>query len=90
MYNLLIYLRRPAWLYTVESHLRISTSAVLRVDTSKTDATTGRKSVRIESKNQYDSGLFIFDILHIPYGCDTWPSVWLTDPSNWPTNGEIG
>ena len=67
-----------------------TTSAILRVDTSETDATTGRKSVRIESKNQYDSGLFIFDILHTPYGCGTWPAVWLTDPSNWPMNGEIG
>ena len=49
-----------------------STSAVLRVDTSETDATTGRKSVRITSKNTYNDGLFIFDILHTPYGCGTW------------------
>ena len=49
-----------------------STSAVLRVDTSETDASTGRKSVRISSKNQYNDGLFIFDILHTPYGCGTW------------------
>ena len=67
-----------------------STSAVLRVDTSETNAITGRKSVRIESKNQYNDGLFIFDILHTPYGCGTWPAVWLTDPANWPNHGEIG
>ena len=67
-----------------------STSAVLRVDTSETDASTGRKSVRIESKNQYNDGLFIFDILHTPYGCGTWPAVWLADPSSWPIHGEIG
>ncbi|MCJ1246803.1 hypothetical protein MMC30_004012 [Trapelia coarctata] len=66
-----------------------ATSAVLRVDTSETAATTGRKSVRIESKNQYNSGLFIFDILHAAFGCGTWPSVWLTDPANWPAHGEI-
>ena len=64
-------------------------SAVLRVDTTNTDASTGRYSVRITSKKQYSSGLFIFDILHSPYGCSTWPAIWLSDPSNWPTNGEI-
>ncbi len=67
----------------------IDTSAILRVDTSEVDAGTGRKSARIESKTQYNSGLFIFDILHTPYGCGTWPALWLTDPANWPKNGEI-
>jgi len=64
-------------------------SAILRVDTSDTDASTGRDSVRITSKTQYNDGLFIFDVLHTPYGCGTWPALWLTDPNNWPTNGEI-
>lgn len=64
-------------------------SAVLRVDTTDTDASTGRYSVRITSKKQYTTGLFVFDILHSPYGCSTWPALWLSDPSNWPTNGEI-
>ena len=59
------------------------------MDTSDQDASTGRKSVRIESKNQYNNGLFIFDILHTPFGCGTWPALWLTDQANWPTNGEI-
>ena len=67
-----------------------SSSATIRVDLSNIDASQGgRKSVRIESKSQYNEGLFIFDILHTPYGCGTWPALWLTDPSNWPTNGEI-
>ncbi|KXS99181.1 hypothetical protein AC578_3032 [Pseudocercospora eumusae] len=66
-----------------------SDSAVLRVDTSETDASTGRYSVRITSKKQYDSGLFIFDIVRTPYGCSTWPALWLSDPNNWPENGEI-
>ncbi|EXJ82567.1 endo-1,3(4)-beta-glucanase [Capronia epimyces CBS 606.96] len=66
-----------------------STSAVLRVDLSDTDTTTGRKSARITSKATYNDGLFIFDVLHSPYGCSTWPALWLSDPSNWPTNGEI-
>jgi hypothetical protein len=66
-----------------------TTSAILKVDTSQNSAPTGRYSVRITSKNTYNNGLFIFDILHTPYGCGTWPALWLTDPSNWPTNGEI-
>lgn len=65
--------------------------AVVRVDTSENgdDASTGRKSVRITTRDTWNSGLFIFDITHSPYGCGTWPAVWLTDPNNWPTNGEI-
>ncbi|KAJ5669853.1 hypothetical protein N7462_010923 [Penicillium macrosclerotiorum] len=64
-------------------------SAVLRVDTFTINAPKGRNSVRIESKNTFDSGLFIFDIIHSPYGCGTWPALWLTDGYNWPNNGEI-
>lgn len=67
---------------------------MLKVDTSvgpndEPNASTGRFSVRVESKSTYDSGLFIFDIKHTPYGCGTWPALWLTDRSNWPDNGEI-
>ncbi|KAI1415307.1 glycoside hydrolase family 16 protein [Hypoxylon sp. FL1857] len=69
-------------------------TAVLKVDTSvgpgsNPDASTGRFSVRVESKTQYDRGLFIFDVRHTPYGCGTWPALWLVDPANWPANGEI-
>lgn len=69
-------------------------AAVLKVDTSVgpgslPDASTGRFSVRVESKRQYNKGLFIFDVRHTPYGCGTWPALWLTDQSNWPNNGEI-
>jgi hypothetical protein len=64
-------------------------SAIIRVDTSDTDASTGRISVRLESKTTYNSGLFVFDILHTPVGCATWPALWLTDPYNWPEHGEI-
>ncbi|CAI7617923.1 unnamed protein product [Penicillium bialowiezense] len=68
-----------------------SESAVLKVDTtlSGTQAASGRQSVRITSNNTYADGLFVFDILHTPYGCGTWPALWLTDPSNWPEHGEI-
>ncbi|KAG0646518.1 putative glycosidase [Hyphodiscus hymeniophilus] len=71
-----------------------ASSAVLRVDTSVNassvpNASTGRFSVRITSKTQYTDGLFIFDVVHTPIGCGTWPALWLSDPDNWPTNGEI-
>lgn len=61
----------------------------MRVDNNETNATTGRHSARITSKNTYNTGLFIFDIIHAPYGCATWPALWTSDPNNWPTNGEI-
>ncbi|KAG1047237.1 hypothetical protein G6F43_010305 [Rhizopus delemar] len=49
---------------------------------------SGRPSVRISSKKAYNSGLFVFDVNHVPTGCSTWPAYWLVGPS-WPTNGEI-
>ena len=64
-------------------------SVILKVDTSNAYAARGRQSVRIESKAHYNDGLFIFDILHTPYGCGTWPALWLTDGYHWPDNGEI-
>ncbi|KAK5993586.1 putative glycosidase C21B10.07 [Cladobotryum mycophilum] len=69
-------------------------SAILRVDTSvgpgsNPDASTGRFSVRIESKSTYNNGLFIFDVLHTPFGCGAWPALWLTDRFHWPEHGEI-
>ena len=71
-----------------------SSTAVLKVDTSvgpndTPNASTGRFSVRVESKTTYENGLFIFDVKHTPSGCGTWPALWLTDSSNWPDNGEI-
>jgi hypothetical protein len=72
-----------------------STSAVLRVDTSVNSSTvpnadSGRFSVRITSKTQYNvNSLFIFDVLHTPIGCATWPALWLSDPYYWPYHGEI-
>ncbi|KAK7183998.1 hypothetical protein DPSP01_010458 [Paraphaeosphaeria sporulosa] len=64
-------------------------TVILRVDAEDKNATTGRRSVRITSRKTYDTGLFIFDIVHTPYGCATWPALWLTDPNNWPDHGEI-
>lgn len=65
------------------------TSAILRVDSFTPNAIGGRNSVRIESKKAYDMGLFIFDVMHTPHGCGTWPALWMTDGASWPANGEI-
>ncbi|KAL8348728.1 hypothetical protein RB601_002297 [Gaeumannomyces tritici] len=69
-------------------------AAVVRVDATvgpgdKPDASTGRFSVRLESKRQHDRGLFVFDVAHAPHGCGTWPALWMASPHNWPLEGEI-
>lgn len=49
----------------------------------------GRESVRIESNEYYDQGLYVVDIQHMPGSiCGTWPAFWTVGP-NWPTDGEI-
>jgi hypothetical protein len=64
-------------------------SAIIKVDSTSPNTIGGRNSIRIQSTKTYNDGLFIFDILHAPYGCGTWPALWLADAYNWPTNGEI-
>ncbi|OLN95696.1 Endo-1,3(4)-beta-glucanase-like protein 2 [Colletotrichum chlorophyti] len=49
----------------------------------------GRPSVRLESKRQYNHGLFIGDFAHMPPSvCGLWPAFWMYGP-NWPAGGEI-
>ncbi|KAL5044609.1 concanavalin A-like lectin/glucanase domain-containing protein [Aspergillus fruticulosus] len=49
----------------------------------------GRESVRIESNEYYDQGLYVVDIRHMPGSiCGTWPAFWTVGP-DWPTDGEI-
>ncbi|KAL7937964.1 glycoside hydrolase family 16 protein [Trichoderma chlorosporum] len=49
----------------------------------------GRPSIRIESRETYDHGLFIADFLHMPPShCGLWPAFW-TYGDNWPFDGEI-
>ncbi|KAE8356403.1 putative endo-1,3(4)-beta-glucanase [Aspergillus coremiiformis] len=49
----------------------------------------GRDSVRIESKEYYNEGLYIIDLQHMPGSvCGTWPAFWSVGP-NWPYDGEI-
>ncbi|KAJ3119893.1 hypothetical protein HK100_000116 [Physocladia obscura] len=50
----------------------------------------GRQSVRWSSQAAYNTGLFIFDIAHMPTGCGTWPALWLLGSGQtWPYAGEI-
>ncbi|OAA64115.1 Concanavalin A-like lectin/glucanase [Akanthomyces lecanii RCEF 1005] len=49
----------------------------------------GRDSVRLESKQLYNYGLFISEFTHMPkVGCGVWPAFWtFGDP--WPIKGEM-
>lgn len=50
----------------------------------------GRPSVRIESKQAWTHGLFIFDIAHMPgAACGIWPALWSLGSGTWPEGGEI-
>ncbi|TLS30574.1 hypothetical protein PpBr36_02384 [Pyricularia pennisetigena] len=84
--------REQAQMYNLTS--ASSTSAILRVDDTSSpytfpDVSEGRMSVRVESKRQYDRGLFIFDVKHAPFGCGTWPALWMAGLAAWPRDGEI-
>jgi len=52
---------------------------------------TGRRSVRVRSRDAYDAGLFILRVDHVPTGCSTWPAFWMfgEDADHpWPSLGE--
>ena len=50
----------------------------------------GRESVRLEGKKDYNKGLFVLDIKHMPGGvCGTWPAFWSLGREPWPVKGEI-
>ncbi|KAL2813482.1 concanavalin A-like lectin/glucanase domain-containing protein [Aspergillus cavernicola] len=58
-------------------------------DTVLTADGPGRDSVRIESNEYFDQGLYVFDIQHMPGSiCGTWPAFWAVGPE-WPYDGEI-
>ncbi|KAF1359176.1 mixed-linked glucanase, partial [Lizonia empirigonia] len=69
--------------------------AVFGVDyKSKLDSSAGkdvgRESVRLEGKKEYNKGLFVLDIKHMPGGiCGTWPAFWSLGREPWPVKGEI-
>ncbi|KAF7338906.1 GH16 domain-containing protein [Mycena sanguinolenta] len=72
-------------------------NAMIKVDDVSTVLDVGiqyRKSVRLTSQAQFEIGtLFLVDVLHMPYGCSVWPSIWLNGvlaPGQiWPEAGEV-
>jgi len=65
-------------------------TAIIKVDNTTNVPTGGdRNSIRIASQELYPIGsLWVVDLLHIPYGCSVWPSVWTTGLP-WPDYGEL-
>ncbi|GAA5953800.1 hypothetical protein JCM8115_004159 [Rhodotorula mucilaginosa] len=65
-------------------------NAIIKVDNTSTVLYPNkRRSVRISSQETWGIGsLWVFDMVHVPYGCSVWPSAWVTS-SDWPTGGEI-
>lgn len=63
--------------------------AIMKVDSTTWLASGApRNSVRVTSKKAYASGLVVFDVAAMPYGCSVWPAMW-TVGQDWPKNGEI-
>ncbi|KAI4724864.1 hypothetical protein E4T49_07406 [Aureobasidium sp. EXF-10728] len=51
---------------------------------------TGRQSVRLEGNVNYNHGLFLADIKHMPGSiCGVWPAFWTLGDSTWPAHGEL-
>ena len=61
---------------------------LMAADRNTTAGAGGRRSVRLQSKTKFTTGLFVVDLAHVPTGCGTWPAFWTCGPS-WPTGGEI-
>ena len=62
------------------------------VDSTNVIANTsvGRQSVRLEGKTNYNHGLFVADIKHMPgAACGVWPAFWTLGDGTWPANGEV-
>lgn len=54
------------------------------------NANLGRPSIRLHSKERYNHGLFILDIVHMPENqCGVWPAFWSFGTSAvWPNGGK--
>jgi hypothetical protein len=64
--------------------------AIVRVDDTSTVVFNDKRfSVRINTTEVYSPGnVFVFDAVHIPFGCSVWPAYW-TAARTWPAGGEI-
>lgn len=67
-------------------------NAIVKVDNSTTvPYNDKRNSVRLTSNDKLGLGtVIVFDVLHVPFGCSVWPSLWTKAVGNlWPAGGEI-
>lgn len=75
------YLYRP--LYSERRHSCVGlvntgpNGTFIGVDSWSISSGSGRAAVRIESRQSFESGLFIASINHMPQGCGTWPAYWM-------------
>ncbi|GAB7350517.1 hypothetical protein MBLNU459_g1109t1 [Dothideomycetes sp. NU459] len=54
------------------------------------NTSSGRLSVRLESNTNYNHGLFLADIKHMPGSiCGVWPAFWTLGDATWPAHGEV-
>ncbi|KZP10214.1 glycoside hydrolase family 16 protein [Athelia psychrophila] len=69
-----------------------STSSSFRMGADHTSVLSasgaGRKSVRIQSNDEYNTHVAVFNVNHMPEGCGTWPALWEVG-GDWPSGGEI-
>lgn len=74
-------------LYSVDPDTQV---VRLGVDyTNKFDVSEGRPSLRLESKEAFNHGLWIADFLHMPPSqCGVWPAFWAYG-ADWPNDGEL-
>jgi hypothetical protein len=67
-------------------------NAIIKVDNTTTvPYNDKRNSVRLTSNDKFALGTVVaFDVLHTPYGCSAWGSLWTKAVGNlWPAGGEI-
>ncbi|GAA5985051.1 hypothetical protein JCM10908_002502 [Rhodotorula pacifica] len=72
------------------AYINSAGNAIIKVDNTSTVLYPNkRRSVRIASQDKWGIGtLWVFDMVHVPYGCSVWPAAWVTT-SDWPAGGEI-
>ncbi|KND95375.1 putative endo-1,3(4)-beta-glucanase [Tolypocladium ophioglossoides CBS 100239] len=72
-----------------QSRIGNSSTVIMGVDYETPNPPNGRRSVRVSSRDSFNHGLFVADIVHMPGSiCGVWPAFWMFGP-NWPASGEI-
>ncbi|CEQ41711.1 SPOSA6832_03453 [Sporobolomyces salmonicolor] len=74
--------RMTAHILLALNPFHLAQNAIIKVDNTSTVLYPNKRdTVRIQSTESYDIGsLFVFDAVHVPYGCSVWPA---------PNTGEI-